>query len=916
MRRKLIEVALPLKEINEESAREKTIRHGHPSTLHLWWARRPLAACRAVLFASLVDDPSSRPEEFPTVEEQDAERERLFDLVRRMVKWDNANDERLLAEIRAEIERATDGKPPAIADPFSGGGSIPLEAQRLGLTAYASDLNPVAVLITKALIEIPPLFTGKPPVHPSDQLAGARGGHWKVAAGLGEDVRYYGEWIRQRVIERIGHLYPKATLPDGREATVIAWLWARTIRCPNPACGFQMPLMRSFDLSKRKGKERHLEPVVDTGARRIRLEIHNGSAMRGATVGRNGAECLACGQPVELRHIRAEAHADRLGMQLTAIVAEGARERIYLKADQIHEETATSAEPRWAPEGDMPTNPRWFSPPGFGMTSWASLFTSRQLTALTTFSDLIAEAREQAHSDALAAGLSDDPTPLRRQGTGARAYAEAIALYLSFAVSKASSRNCQLAIWETGMDRLAGGLNRQAVPMTWDFAETNPLAGAGGDIAGTSVSVAEVIERLVAGSAGFSKQHDARDGQSESTSMVATDPPYYDNIGYADLADFFYVWLRRCQKDVFPEITATVSTPKEAELVASPYRHSGNRDAARAHFEKGLREAFEAMHRSAHPDYPVTLFYAYRQTEETDAGGRVSTGWETMLESLIFSGFRIVGTWPLRTELTGALKKAVNALASSIVLVCRPRELDASVETRQNFVRRLRDEMPTAIKGLQHAALPPVDLGQAAIGPGMAIFSSYERVLEPDGEPMRVREALSEINRTLDEVISEFDADLDTYTRFLVAWYEHYGYSAGPFDEANKLATQKATAVKTLQDEGLLEAPGGSVRLRHRDELPSDWDPSADRRRTAWEACMHLTHRLEEADGGVAAAGSLARALGESAETARDLAYRLYQIATHKGRTEDALAFNSLVVEWPDIVAASQQAPSGQGTLG
>ncbi len=916
MGRKLIEVALPLKEINEESATEKLIRHGHPSTLHLWWARRPLAACRAVLFASIVDDPSSRPELFPTLETQDAERERLFSLIRRMVKWENASDERLLAEVRAEIMEATDDHPPVVADPFCGGGSIPLEAQRLGLTAYASDLNPVAVLITKALVEIPPLFAGRPSVHPREGSM-ATTASWKGASGLAADVRHYGDWMRERALERIGHLYPRATLPDGGEATVIAWLWARTITCPNPACGFQMPLMRSFDLSTKEGKERYLEPVVELESRRIRFDIAPGRSTRGGTVGRSGAECLACAQPVDLRHIRAEALASRMGSQMTAIVAEGTQVRVYLPADEVHSKVAESAEPKWTPEGELPSQALGFRVQGYGMKTFASLFTQRQLTALTTFSDLIAEAREQAHHDALAAGLPDDPTPLRTHGIGAQAYAEAVSVYLAFAVDKLTDTNSILCSWQIEPPRLRATFSRQALPMVWDFAEANPFGQAAGDYMWCIRTEAEVIEKLPTGPPAFAEQRDARVASRKVSAITSTDPPYYDNIGYADLADFFYTWLRPALSEAFPDLTATIATPKDAEMVAFAPRFQGDKERARRYFEDGLVHAFRAVRASATNDFPITVYYAYKQTESTDEGGRVSTGWETMLEGLVAAGFRIVGTWPLRTEGSTRMRaQGSNALASSIVLVCRPRADDASIESRQNFVRQLRSEMPKAIRQLRHSALPPVDLGQAAIGPGMAIYSSYSKVLEPSGERMPVRSALGLINQVLDELLAEFDSEVDEPTRFLVAWYEQHGYATGKFDDANKLATQKATAVSALVQEGLLEARGGVVRLLRRDELDPDWDPATDRRLTAWEVCMYLVRRLEDPAGGVQAAGALARSLGGFAETARDLAYRLHQIATNTGRTEDAVAFNALVVEWPDIVAASEREPSGQGTLG
>lgn len=912
-RRKLIEVALPLKEINDASATEKSIRHGHPSTLHLWWARRPLAACRAVLFASIVDDPSSRPDLFPTVEDQDAERERLFDLIRRMVKWENANDERLLAEVRAEIQKATDGNPPAVADPFCGGGSIPLEAQRLGLTAYASDLNPVPVLITKALIEIPALFAGKSPVRPSTGSLSTPSS-WVGATGLAEDVRHFGEWMRERAMERFSHLYPKARLPDGSSATVIAWLWARTITCPNPACGFTMPLMRSFELSKKRGRERHLKPVLDQMAKRVRFDISAGQPTGNGTVGRSGAQCLACGQPVALEHIRAESRAGRMGQQMTAIVAEGNNRREFVAAEDTDEKIAASAIPAWAPEGELFDWPGRINVYRYGMTTWASLFSPRQLTALTTYTDLISEVRREVEAAALAAGAPSNDVPLRENGQGAAAYAEAVVVYLSLALSKSAEYWTSLTRWVPQGEFIGNLFARHAIPMVWDFAEAAPAGKGGGSFSNMTEWIARVLERLDPRSGGTVSVADARSFRIRA--LVCTDPPYYDNIGYADLADFFYTWLRLALRDIYPDVTATVASPKSQELVASPYRHEGNRTIARDQFEKGLGDVFSAIQRSATLDYPITIFYAYKQSETTDESGRISTGWETMLEALLSAGLQILGTWPLRTEREGrVLGIGTNALASSVVLVCRPRSVDASVQSRQNFVRQLQARMPDTLRELRHAALQPVDLGQAVIGPGMAIFSAYSKVLEPNGDTMSVRSALSEINRALDETLAEFDTELDEPTRFLLAWYEQFGYSTGKFGVANALATQKATAVQALHDEGLIVSRGGSVRLRTRDELSSDWNPGTAKRLTAWEAAMHVVRRLEDPAGGIRAAGDLTRVLGGYADVARDLAYRLHQIATHAGRTDDALAFNALALEWPEIQAAAQAGPSGQGTL-
>lgn len=410
-KRKLIEVALPLEAINRESAREKSIRHGHPSTLHLWWARRPLAAARAVLFAQLVDDPSSHPDQFPTEELQREERERLHKLIERLVVWENLRDERLLAEAHAEILKSTDGKPPPILDPFAGGGAIPLEAQRLGLESHASDLNPVAVLINKALIEIPPKFRDSKPVFPG--LAESEIRSWNGVEGLAADVRAYGSWMRDEAEKRVGHLYPKATLPDGSTAGVIAWIWARTVTCPNPACGIDMPLVRSWWLAKKKGREAYVVPtivedVTAAGGRRVRFEIGNDPSTgpttdNDGTVARTAATCVACRSSVPLSYVRAEGREGRLRTVLMAVAAEGQRRRVYLAPTNLHSDAASIGRPDSLPVGSLPphglspANPQ--TPRIYGFFEWADFFTNRQLQVLCAFSDLVDEVRQQVRAD-------------------------------------------------------------------------------------------------------------------------------------------------------------------------------------------------------------------------------------------------------------------------------------------------------------------------------------------------------------------------------------------------------------------------------------------------------------------------------------------------------------------------------------
>ena len=949
-RKKLIEVALPLDAINAAAAREKSIRHGHPSTLHLWWARRPLAAARAVIFAQMVDDPSASPERFPTEAAQDKERERLFRLIEELVQWENTTNERVLQQARDEIwaswqrtcadhadhPRAAElFRPdalPAFHDPFAGGGALPLEAQRLGLEAHASDLNPVAVLINKAMIEIPPKFAGQPPVNPA-----SRGEKslieraWKGAQGLAEDVRYYGQWMRDEAERRIGPLYPQVEIteelvrqrPDlerykGRKLTAIAWLWARTVKSPNPAfADVEVPLASTFMLSTKKGKEAYVEPVIEGRGYRFVVKVGQpedvDAAKAGTSAGKRQAfRCLMSGVPIPYGYIRNEGKAKRMGERLMAIVAEGDRGRVYLEPLPEHEEIARQAKPTWKPDCELPKKHRNFQGPVYGLNNLGDLFTPRQLVALTTFSDLVAEAMERVKQDAANAGLLNDERLLRDGGTGAMAYAEAVGVYLAFAVDKGANYWSSLCAWHQAMGKLVSTFGRQALPMVWDYTEANPLSGSSGNVLLGVKQAAKMIALLGAGSRGSASQKDAATQSTSTDKVISTDPPYYDNIGYADLSDFFYVWLRRTVRSVFPDLFSTLAVPKAEELVATPHRH-GNKEKAESFFLTGMTEAMRRLSKQSHPAYPVTIYYAFKQSETKSDTGTASTGWETFLAAVIKSGFAITGTWPMHTELTGNLKKNVAALASSIVLVCRQRPATAPTATRRELVAALRAELPTALAHLQSGNIAPVDLAQAAIGPGMAVFTRYAKVLNAEGQSVSVREALALINQILDEVLAEQEGDFDPDSRWALAWFEQHGFDAGEYGVAETLSKAKNTSIAGIVEGGILASSAGKVRLLPPDELADDWDPKADARLTVWEAVHHLIRALET--GGEPAAARLVAQLGASADIARELAYRLYTICERKRRAAEALSYNSLVQSWPEIANLSRQEMLAEGDL-
>ncbi|MBF1662769.1 MAG: DUF1156 domain-containing protein [Selenomonas noxia] len=876
-KKKLIEVALPLDAINAESAREKSIRHGHPSTLHLWWSRKPTATARAVIWASLVDDPSAHPEQFPTEREQEKERRRLFRILEELVKWENANDKRVLDAARAEILKSTDGNPPPLLDPFAGGGTIPLEAQRLGLEAHAHDLNPVAVMINKAMIEIPPKFAGQPPVHPEAQRNKLTEDDWSGTRGLAEDVRYYGEWMKQRAFEKIGHLYPKVADAEGKEHTVIAWLWARTVKCPNPACGCEMPLLNAFALSKKKNAEVSIDPALING--KVSYQVKQGKK-DGGTVNRKGAMCVLCDTPVDFSYIRQEGKDNRIGKRLLAIIAETKKGRVYLSPDMDSVGDENTGRPDDYPNAELPKNPRDFKTPNYGMRSFADLFTNRQLTALTTLSDLISAVRVQVVSDG-----------------GSEEYAQAICSYLSFAVDRTANRMSTLCVWNRIGEKIEQTFARQAIPMIWEFAEANIFSNSTGSWSSSLEWIPKCIEQFPATLQGVADQADAQGGLGMRNVMISTDPPYYDMIGYADLSDFFYIWMRQALKDIYPELFRTMLVPKEEELIATPYRFEGSADRAKEFFEHGMSDALLQIYHAANNDIPITIYYAFKQTETDKNNNTASTGWETMLSAILNAGLLITATWPIRTERPTGLKAFENALASSIVLVCRKRPTDAPVCTRRDFLTALKRELKPALVSLQESNIAPVDMAQSAIGPGMAVYSRYAQVLEAEGAPMTVRTALQLINQELDQYFSEQDGALDRDTIFCVALYTQYAFREVKFGDVDVLARAKNTSTDRLREKGILYAERGTVRLLRREEIAEQRQYDAS---VIWQVVQRLAYTLEE--DGVEGAAEIAAALStESAEKARALAYRLFQTAERRGWAQDAFAYNTLVTNWRDI---------------
>lgn len=912
-KRKLIEVALPLEAINRESAREKAVRHGHPSTLHLWWSRKPLATARAVLFAQLVDDPSSDPVRFPDEGSQRTERERLHALIKDLIAWDAKPE--TLDRARVEIERAAEGAPPVMFDPFAGGGSIPLEAARLGLRVRACDLNPVATLINKALLEVPTGY-GAPPV--AAGLADSMAGGWSGYSGLAADVLAYGEQVLADVRSELSDLYPRVVGPDGRDATVIAWLWARSVKCDNPGCGIEMPIVSKWWLGKKPSKEAYVVPKVveadEAGPRRVEFDIghdRSGPPVEPTALGRPGARCLACGHTASLAYIKKEGHEGRLGAMLMAVAIEGKMRRHYLPATRAWEEAAEIVRPDVVPDVPLSTHSQYMGAPQYGMTTVADLFTPRQLQVMVLLSNCISRIGERVLADQAAQGRRRD-----------EAYARAVVTYLGLALSRYANYFNSLCRWrpDPGKEQSGDMFSMQAIQIVWDYSEASPWSNSAGGWVPALRFVSKAIERLPLVTDAEVWQGDA--GVVDFTgSVVSSDPPYFDYVPYSDLSDFFYAWLRFSLRDQYPELLSTIVAPKDAELVADHERQKGRAEAA-AFFQSGFREIFRTMRASVNHDYPATVYYAFRES----TGTRAAAGWETILQSMVDAGWAVTATWPMRSEL-GNRSRSIdsNALASSIVLALRPRELSAPATDRRGFIDALTTELPGALRRLQQGQVAPVDLPQASIGPGMAVFTQFRTVLEDDGSTMSVGGALARINEVLDAVLNEQEGDFDPTTRFAIQWYRQHGYSSGKFGDADSLARARNTSVDVMDRMGVLASRGGKLQLFAPSDLAWDYDVVADLQTSNWEALHHLIRILER--DGIAPAGDFLRAALDrrdgtvDEDLVKELGHLLFRIAEGNGWTKDALSFNNLVTSWPDIVDVARdtgpkrRSAAGQGVF-
>lgn len=912
-KKKLIETSIPLDEINAQCEREKNARSGLPATLHLWWARRPLASARAVLFASMVDDPSEHPELFPTKEEQNSERNRLHSIICKLADWDNINDESLYKEAYEEmVKYAPDGRLPEFLDPFAGGGALPLEAQRLGLISHASDLNPVAVTINRAMIDIPARFCNRPPINPYSRNRPAN--EYK-AYGLAQDVEYYAAEIGKEARRRLGAHYPDLTVASGqtvKSAAPLAFFWARAVECPNPACRHETPLVRTFDLGRKKGNRSYVEAIVADGqiSYSVRTE-KQGDRVEGThagTIGKKGGHCLHCGSPISLDYVRNEARQSKLGYHLMAAVVDDpfGRGKRYLSVSKEDEAAAAMPMPVDYPRTSLPKKALGFRVQGYGIDKHWKLYTPRQLTALTTFTDIVNDFRPIIEKDAVEAGFKDDGIGLENGGSGARAYADALSTYFAFAIDKMSDRCSAVCPWDASRDTMSHVFTRQAIPMNWDFAESNPIGNASGSFSSMIKQIISAIKALPAHPQCDAMQRSATAELDYSNLLISTDPPYYDNIDYSDLSDYFYIWMRRSLYDVYPNTFSTTLTPKSDELIATPYRFDDNQSEADKFFEKGMETAFKQLTLAMSDDYPMTVYYAYKQTSNSRDGQRTSTGWETMLQALMNCGLEITGTWPIRTEMGNRTRgQGSNALASSIVLVCRKRSDSSTVATRPEFQRELRRALKIGVDDLQSSSIAPVDMAQASIGPGMAAYSKYSQVVESDGTRMSVHTALAMINEQLDALMGESGEELDSETRFCLTWYEQFGFDKGDFGVAETLRNARGADFAGLVRAGVLVNDRGKTWLVRPIDVANP--EQARLSPSCWSDLMAMVAALETGGGIDGAARAAMRLDEERAEKAKSLAYLLFQAAEKGKRTEDATWFNDLVTSWADISERAEQ---------
>lgn len=898
-KKKLIEVALPLDEINVACKADKSRNVGTIRNIHKWFAPMPLPAWRALLFASLIDDPGD-----------DEKRAYLLDVVKRLVEHGaDAPDEDSLLEARRIIDLQFPDGLPTVMDPFCGGGSTLVEAQRLGLPTFGSDLNPVPVLITRTLTEMLPKFHGYSPLHPEtphqEEAGQARSRtsrrqtqlfeaatQFEGLEGLIGDVTYYAGVIRDQAWNKLKDLYPS---PAGD--TPIAWIWARTAPCPNPACGIESVLTTSWWLSKKQGALAWIEPSVSDGKVVLNLAQNQvvGSAPSPPKTARGAAFiCLGCGGVIGEKHVREVAQRGDLGLKMLAIVVDGPEGRAWRVPTEIDELAASSARAGELASLSLGDPNQYTAPPRYGLMTIGDLSTARQLQTLSTFAECISDVTDSVIVDG-----------------GEPDYAAAIVTLLGLALGKLAQYLSSLTRIELP-DKSFGAIHpafaRPDFPMTWDFAEIYAF----GDSGPTWMQLVQTMSRAVVQAprgSGVAVRADARTVKSLAPSLIATDPPYFDAIPYADLSDFFYVWHRAALKRTHPDLYQTLASPKSGELTAFPWHHGGTRELARNFFIEGFTETFGNLQSSMESTLPMIIVYA---SKEQKSGRGEETRWSSILTAMVSAGLEITGTWPIHgTGSTRMRSQGSSAVATYVAMVCRPRPATAGACSLADFNRSLRRELKSAVHDLQAAGILPVDLAQAAMGPGMQIYSRYREVVGQAGDRVPVEQALRLINAALGEVLDEQEGELDPDSRFAVTWWEKYGWDAAPFGEADQLARPQGLEVDGLIRAGVATYPkAGFVSLLGSEQLNRDWVPATDSRPTAWEAVHHLADRLIDG-GGVTEAGRLMGQLGLLRDPAQALVYRLHAIAARKGRAKDQERYNALIGSWSDCLAVAATEKDG-----
>ncbi|MDR1013036.1 MAG: DUF1156 domain-containing protein [Lactobacillales bacterium] len=922
MKKKLIEVGLPLEAINLACAREKSIHHNHPSSLHLWWARRPLAAARAVIFASLIDDPSSHPEIFPLEEQQNAERDRLFDIIKSLVKYENIHNITLLNSAITEISNSLNGHFPKLLDPFCGGGSIPLEGKKLGLEVFASDLNPVSVIINFAMLDFPHRFANAIPVNPDyssptiNQKFVTSSKPLPVKNALSLDLEFYANSIYDKLHNEIGHLYPPLNpetleFSNRRDSTtnIIAWIWFRAVKCPNPVCNCQTPLAHSFNLCTVAGKEKHLVPIISDTT--ISFKIAKGKTDN-YTVNKHGAKCIKCNAIIPLKYIQEEGVAGKLTELPGAIVADISKTKEYYIFDDLHFNASLVPRPEHVPETLIPNTNHKICTKIYGFSKFSDHFTNRQLTLLSAFSTLISDIGKQIQYDAEIKWNNYDDTDITEGGTGSKAYSQAIQIYLSLILDKTADYNSSFSTWNAPRQGMRNIFGRQSLPMVWDFAEVNPFSNQTGSIKNMIQWVVKTLETLDRSPISVKPTINLRDAKQDSglrNMLISTDPPYYDNIIYSDISDFFYVWLRLTLHDIIPNLFQTVLTPKRDEIVANKFRHDNNPVKAKLFFEKSLYEAFVNLYNCSSDEYPVTIYYAFKQREfkeinhsESNISTRkietTSSGWETMLSALIKAGFSITGTWPIKTEFVGRnVGNNTNSLSTSIVLVCRKRPQAENKISTRDFIKELSREISVPLKYLQNCKLSPVDLAQAAIGPGMAIFTKYSKIIESDNSELTVRKALSEINNALDRFLSESTVGLDLESSFCIELYSQYSYNSVLAGEADILLKAKNVTLQSLLNLKVIKSKDGKISLNERDELDVT---SPQHMHCIWLNTQLLVKLFIK--GGIDDSANFLNVIPPNLrEKSLSVAYKLFSISENHKWIHEAKAYNSFVTDWDQI---------------